>query len=563
MSRKTSLFWRKALPLVRYRPASALRAIFWYLTRRRVRASNIVRDSSRGLPLAYHYWLIAQQEEITRLADAAGTSAEQWPTITLVIHYSDDTPANLRRRSRRSVEQQLLKPNAIIETPIDDLASALRGVTGDYLFLLRAGDRLAESAIVRLARFLHARPVAVLYGDEDVPSTGDGLPTPWFKGEWNRELFLALDYLSSAVAIRTDLARRTEPILTQSGSPIDALLMAVTTSCDEDDVAHLPAILVHRHTDSSASNPHRAAAIVSALGAEVRCEKGPFDTVHVQWPLPQPLPLISIIVPTRDRAELLRTCIGSVDAHTDYRPFEWIVVDNESAEPETLDFLAELSLRSDVRVIRSAGAFNFSRLNNIGVAAAAGEYVLLLNNDTEAFSPEWLGEMMRYAARDDVGAVGAQLLYADGSLQHAGVVIGMGEAAGHAHRFLPAGDPGYFRLPHAAQEVSAVTAACLLVRKERYLAVGGLDEEKFAVAYNDVDLCLRLKEAGWRNIYTPHAKLYHHESKSRGSDFSVANHERYMRELKNLQTRWGTRTFLDPLHSPHLDRYSETFQPGF
>lgn len=295
----------------------------------------------------------------------------------------------------------------------------------------------------------------------------------------------------------------------------------------------------------------------------MRCEKGLFDTVHVQWPLPQPLPLISIIVPTRDRAELLRTCIGSVDAHTDYRPFEWIVVDNESAEPETLDFLAELSLRSDVRVIRSAGAFNFSRLNNIGVAAAAGQYVLLLNNDTEAFSPQWLGEMMRYAARDDVGAVGAQLLYADGSLQHAGVVIGMGEAAGHAHRFLPAGDPGYFRLPHAAQEVSAVTAACLLVRKERYLAVGGLDEEKFAVAYNDVDFCLRLKEAGWRNIYTPHAKLYHHESKSRGSDFSVANRERYMRELKHLQTRWGTRTFLDPLHSPHLDRYSETFQPGF
>jgi GT2 family glycosyltransferase len=253
------------------------------------------------------------------------------------------------------------------------------------------------------------------------------------------------------------------------------------------------------------------------------------------------LPLVSIIVPTRDRLELLRTCIGSVDEHTDYQPYEWIVVDNGSEEAATLDYLADLSRRPDARVIRSEGPFNFSGLNNLGVGAAAGDFVLLLNNDTEAFHAEWLTEMMR----------------------HAGVVIGMGEAAGHAHRFLPAGDPGYFRLPHVAQEVSAVTAACLLVRKERYLAVGGLDEEKFAVAYNDVDFCLRLKEANWRNIYTPHAKLYHRESKSRGSDFSAINRERYMRELENLQTRWGTRTFVDPLHSPHLDRYSETFQPGF
>jgi GT2 family glycosyltransferase len=198
-------------------------------------------------------------------------------------------------------------------------------------------------------------------------------------------------------------------------------------------------------------------------------------------------------------------------------------------------------------------------LNNLAVRHAKGSYVLLLNNDTEVIAPEWLSEMMRLASRPDVGAVGAKLLYEDGSIQHAGVVVGMGEAAGHAHRFLAPGDPGYFRQPHAAQFVTAVTAACLLVQRDKYEAVGGLDEECFAIAYNDVDFCLKLQQAGWRNAYTPHAVLYHHESKSRGNDLSPTHRARYMRELEALQDRWKTKTFIDPLHSPHLDRYSETF----
>jgi GT2 family glycosyltransferase len=557
-----SLFWRKAVPLLRHRPLSALRAIYWHLTRRRIRAGNIVRDASRGLPLAYHHWLIGQEEEVARVAGAIGPDAADLPTITVIIHYSDDCPSALRRLSRQSVEKQRLRPNAVVETPLGKLGDALSQDIGDYLLLLRAGDRLAESGLFRLALFLQAQASPVAYGDEDWPDANGGAPTPWFKGNWNREMFLGLDYLSSAVTIRTDLARAVASKVRESGSPVDTLVLEAINRAG-DDVAHLAAILVHKGGGSRSPSANRVEAVSAAVGADVRCKPGPFATTHVQWPLPQQLPLVSIIIPTRDRLELLRTCIESVDAHTDYRPFEWIVVDNGSAEVATLDYLAELSMRPDAGVIRSEGPFNFSRLNNLGIAAARGEFVLLLNNDTEAFSREWLAEMMRQAVRDEVGAVGAQLLYDDGSLQHAGVVIGMGEAAGHAHRFLPADDPGYFRLPHVAQEVSAVTAACLLVRKERYLAVGGLDEENFAVAYNDVDFCLRLKEAGWRNIYTPHAKLYHHESKSRGSDFSAVNRERYLRELKNLQIRWGTRTFVDPLHSPHLDRYSETFRPGF
>jgi GT2 family glycosyltransferase len=170
---------------------------------------------------------------------------------------------------------------------------------------------------------------------------------------------------------------------------------------------------------------------------------------------------------------------------------------------------------------------------------------------------------MRYAIRPDVGAVGAKLLYDNGSIQHAGVVVGIGDAAGHAHRFLPANEPGYFRMPHVAQFVSAVTAACLLIDKEKFLKVGGLDEDSLAVAFNDVDLCLKVEAAGWRNVYVPHAVLFHHESKSRGKDISPENIDRYRRELRVLQERWGTKTYEDPLHNPNLDRYSETFVIAF
>ena len=166
---------------------------------------------------------------------------------------------------------------------------------------------------------------------------------------------------------------------------------------------------------------------------------------------------------------------------------------------------------------------------------------------------------MRYAVRPDVGAVGAKLLYDDLTIQHAGVVIGIGDAAGHAHRFVRESEPGYFKQPHVAQFVSAVTAACLVVAKEMFETVGGLDEQNLPVAFNDVDLCLKLQEAGWRNVYVPHAVLLHHESKSRGSDLSVANRDRFRRELGVLQERWGTRGYDDPLHNPNLDRSSETY----
>ena len=203
--------------------------------------------------------------------------------------------------------------------------------------------------------------------------------------------------------------------------------------------------------------------------------------------------------------------------------------------------------------------YNYAQLNNFAATEARGEYLCLLNNDTEVIDPHWLSELIRQATRPHIGAAGAMLLYNDRSIQHAGVVVGLKQAAGHAHRFLRPGKPGYFRYPHVPHYVSAVTAACLVVERRKFDAVGGLDEQHLAIAFNDVDLCLKLQQAGWHNVYVPQAVMIHHESKSRGRDVAPRHVERYRRELAILQQRWATRDYADPLHHPHLDRNNEEF----
>lgn len=548
-------FWRKWHRILQERPAAALRASFWRLTGRRVRAANILRDASRGLRCEYPLWL---EQSLTR-ARALGTS--DGPTITVLIHGEKNTGSALWRRSRASVERQDYAKIIRQECWSDELAAALQALTSDYVFFLRAGDELAKAALLFLVAELGERSAPIIYGDED-GLIGSASERPWFKPRWNSEMFLALDYLSSASALRTDLARQAaQDIGEQADDPLFAILLRATELAG-NAVTHLPEVLVHVDRSKAEPSASRLNDVQRHLGTRARCLPGPFDTVQVQWPLPAELPLVSIVIPTRDKVELLRTCVESVRSRTTYRNYELVVVDNGSVEAATLSYLAELRATPGSRVIRSDAPYNYSALNNLAVATCSGKFVLLLNNDTEVITPEWLTEMVRYANRDDVGAVGAKLLYDDGSIQHAGVVVGMGEAAGHAHRFLRVDDPGYFRQAHAAQFVSAVTAACLLVDRGKYMAVGGLDEQNLAIAYNDVDFCLKLQRAGWRNVYTPHAALYHHESKSRGDDLSPEHRARYMRELAVLQERWATRTFVDPLHSVNLDRYSETYIPN-
>jgi GT2 family glycosyltransferase len=266
---------------------------------------------------------------------------------------------------------------------------------------------------------------------------------------------------------------------------------------------------------------------------------------------------VSILIPTKDRAGLIEACTKSLNLLHYEGEVETIIIDNGTTEPKALAFLDLLAAKPKTRVISAPGPFNFSALINLAAEQASGDYLCLLNNDIEAIDGLWLEVMVRHASSDNVGAVGAQLLYPDSSIQHAGVVIGVGNAAGHVEKGRSHADIPFRGWHSVTREVSAVTAACLLVGRETFLSIGGLDENRFPVAFNDVDFCLRLKSAGYRNLLVAEAQLIHHESISRGDDFAPGNFARFSSELSNLQELWGTKDHLDPHFSPLFARTSE------
>jgi GT2 family glycosyltransferase len=576
-------FFPRVLPS---KPGRALAALYWHITRRRVRARNCLRTAAADLPFAYHLW-IGSVEKKRDSADLSKDGLERLkhrPQFALLVYGRQGATEQHARKTLDSITRQvypywnvvlvgscsesvplntsdqLSSRSANAEEPAEwPLARAIADADADFIVPVRIGDILSKMALFRMAEALQSDPSAsVLYGDQDELDV-DGLRRrPWFKPRWNREMFLAHDYLSAAVAIWTPCARIA--VRNSQSKTLSGFLLSATDGAGAR-VVHIPHILVHLAPGTRSTPDDRLEAVarhLQPLGAT--CTAGAYGTIKVQWPLPRELPLVTIIVPTRDKVELLRPCIESVLTRTDYSNFELLIVDNDSVEQSTADYFQELASDRRVRVVRYPGPYNFSAMNNFALSHARGTHVCLLNNDTEVVEPIWLTEMMRYAVRPDVGAVGAKLLYPDGSIQHAGVVIGIGDVAGHVHRFLPANQPGYFKQPHVPQFVSAVTAACLVVEKRKFAQVGGFDED-LAVAFNDVDFCLKIEAAGWCNVYVPYAVLVHHESKTRGTDFSPDNIERYRLEVAMLQERWETPSYEDPLLNPNLDRHNETLVP--
>lgn len=533
--------------------------MYWRLLRKRVRARNILLRASSELPFAYEVW-IARIENSREAAAQAPAVIDGWkykPRFGILLHGAPDDETAVER-SLRSLEGQIYSGWALIGHPSEPIGARLARADADYILPLRAGDRLATTALYRLGQALQAARPSIIYGDEDRLDEKGERYSPWFKPRWNREYYIAQDLLSSSTAIATSVARHADG--QQAIANIADLTVGSALQTSDEDILHIPHVLSHTILPDPGHEEERRTALAAALmGQRGSVSPGPFGTTRVTWPLPSPAPMVSLIIPTKDKVELLQPCIETVLARTDYQNFEILIVDNRSVEPATAAFLSKTSKDSRIRVLDYAAPYNFSAINNFAVSVANGQYVCLLNNDTEVIEPAWLSEMMRYAIRPDIGAVGAKLLYDDGTIQHAGVTIGIGDAAGHAHRFEPNDKPGYFALPHSAHFVSAVTAACLTVDKRKYEAVGGLDEDQFTVAFNDVDFCLRLQTAGWKNVYVPHAVLLHHESKSRGSDMAPSQIDRYRRELSTLQERWDTRNCQDPLHNPNLDRYSEKY----
>ncbi|MFM9059919.1 MAG: glycosyltransferase family 2 protein [Planctomycetaceae bacterium] len=445
----------------------------------------------------------------------------------------------------------------------------LETAAGAVVAVLDPADVLPPQSLAWIADAVVRHPRAgLVYADEDRIDRRGRRHSPWFKCDANRELFLAHDAISRPAAYPRQLVRDMGGWRDEfAGAEDYDLALRMVAAVGAAGVVHVPRILCHRG-GAAATEPAGAAAAGRRAVADLLARQGNGATVEpaveapgcirIRHPLPASPPLVSIIICTRDHEKLLRVAIDSITALTTYPRYEILVVDNGSADRGTVEYLAALATRPGIRVLRDDSPFNYPRLNNRAAAAARGEVLCLLNDDIEILTPGWLDEMVSFALQPDAGAVGARLWYPDGTLQHGGVIVGICGGAAHAHPRLARGDRGHFGRAVLHQELSAVTAACLVVRADVYAAVSGLDE-RFEVAFNDIDFCLRLRQAGYRNIWTPFAELVHHESASRGIDDTRAKRARFARELGLLRQRWGELLLRDPFYNPNLSHGAADF----
>jgi O-antigen biosynthesis protein len=448
--------------------------------------------------------------------------------------------------------------------PAAAAARALRDVESAHIALLTEGDRPPPHALYEIAVELCRFPdTGLLYSDEDLIDFSGTRTRPRFKSGWDSDLLLSHDYIGGIAVYSRAAIEAAGGIRVTHGPAFGYdLALRATAMLLPDQIRHLPSVLLHRPADAprtlrdAALGPQAHAvrgAAADFLGPLAETVPSPLLPAHnrIVWKLPSP-PLVSVIMPTRDHNELFVPAAWGVLSRTDYPDFELLIVDNDSREATTEVAFRDLRADPRVRILRHPGRFNYAAINNRAVREARGNIVVLLNNDIDVIHPDWLRELVSHAMRPDVGAVGAKLLYADGSLQHGGIVLAPGPNAAHVHRLADRFDPGYGGQLAAARGCAAVTAACLAMRRDVFLEVGGLDEAGFAVAFNDIDLCLRLGEHGYRIVWTPFAELFHLESKSRGRADTEAKAAQERREIDLLDRLWRHAFADDPYNNPNL-----------
>lgn len=451
--------------------------------------------------------------------------------------------------------------------------TGLEAATGDFIVLLDQDDLLHPDALKCVAHYIEQHPDAdIFYSDEDKIDAKGNRHTPHFKPEFNLELLYSHNYVSHLGVYRRSLIESIGGFREgYEGSQDYDLLLRAAEKCGANKVKHIPYILYHWRAlpgstaldESEKSYAEQAGlkALQSHLepkGAQVELGMLP-NTYKVDWPLPSVLPLVSIIIPTKNADALVKQCIDSIYQLTEYTNFEILLVDNQSDDPKSLEYFAQLERSGKVRLLSYDQPFNYSAINNFAVSKAQGEYVVLMNNDIEIISPSWLDDMVRNLARPDIGCVGAKLYYPNGTLQHAGVITGLGGVAGHSHKHFPKDHPGYFKRLKVIQNLSAVTAACLGVRKSVFHQVNGLNEQDLTVAFNDVDFCLKVQQAGYRNLWSPYIEMVHHESISRGAENTPEKQARFAREIDYMKSTWGQQLLNDPCYSRWLTLDREDF----
>lgn len=472
---------------------------------------------------------------------------------------------------RKALENMLIQPDWVLLADADTSLPA----DADYCVILRKTECLRSPAILMLKRAIrkaNTRP-KLIYTDHDYVNGLDAAndcnvegsaepshqPTllPVFKPQASRCYLACFNYIGPAVVYATELVR--EYGLLDLMSEAQCYQIAFDAFADEASVLHVPEALFSSSAQTSPVTPPPLTP--SSPWKGIQWERHLDYNRLVADKKASQEPSVDLIIPTRDGLAVLKPCVDSILTKTEYSNFSIIIVDNGSVQPETFDYFRSIEQDTRVKVVNYPGEFNYSAINNFAAAQGESPYLALVNNDVEVINGNWLTQMMAWVQQPEVGIVGAKLLFGDGRVQHAGVTVGMGNAAGHIHRLENGDAPGYQMRCLATQNMMAVTAACLVTPRDVFEQMNGLNEEAFKVAYNDIDYCLRVEESGKHVIWTPEAILYHHESVSRGDDMSDTHIERYFSELKELQRRWKTKGFVDKFYSPHLRISDEGVYP--
>jgi len=460
----------------------------------------------------------------------------------------------------------------VFDASVSDEGSAawntvVANANGEFVISFGAGGQLSETALYLVVDELNRHAEAdIIYCDEDQVDPNDHRSEPHFKPDWSPDLFYSYNYLGSFAVCRTALVREVRGLRAGfEGAEFYDLLLRMIERSGDGRIRHLPFVLYHTravrldvapaaNNDAAKAERHALSEHFLRIGQpEVKVIAAADNAVHrIIWPLPSPPPMVSLIIPTGGNLSLLRPCIAGLLDETDYERFELIILYNTSTRSEAFPYFDEISADPRVTIVDSRGPYNFSRICNLGVARARGEIIGLLNDDTKVIGPDWLHEMASHAIRPEVGAVGAMLYYGNDTIQHAGLTIGIHGLADHRFRHAPRGASGDFHYLEVTQDLSGVTAACVLSRREVYREVGGFEEE-IAVCFNDVDFCLKIRRKGYLIVWTPFAELYHLERMTAPRDDIPAEQPRFHKEREYIQRKWGARHLdNDPYYNLNL-----------